>query len=487
MKKLIILLLATMSLSSCLNDFLDVKPVSSTSSANFWKTENDVRGELNSIYAFMQQNINTNNGYNYMAWYEARSDNFIGSTTATALPMSVVNMNKLSSVLPATDWNVWYKEIAVANNAIYFIPNIVNMATASKNNYLAEAYFLRAYCYFNLIRIWGDVPMVTTPVITVDQITRPTQTPKKMIMDSLILPDLKSSLAMVSAANTTEIFRFSRGALYSLCTDVAMWNHDFQGAINYSGLLYSLNYKLVAPADFYKVCGTGTTSENIWTLNWSYANNGPNQVVYSLHNTAVPYLVVSDSLRAKWNAAEWKTDVRRDQSINATVAYNPDPTQLTQQGVIWKWEPTTRANTTTTNERYIPLYRLADIVLLRAEAYNQLGDTLNALKELNNVRINRGLLSRNATKYKNAVDVKYALESDILQERQFELLAEGRRWFDLIRTGRVMSVMNNFYTNYLGKGGATNYNLYTASWQLYWPIFQDNITGNPNLKQLGNY
>ena len=495
MKKLIIFLLTTLTLTSCLNDFLDVKPVSEVTSASFWKTENDVRGALNSVYAFMQQNISSNNGYNYMAWYEGRSDNFVGSTTGTAYPMSVVNMNKLSSVLPATDWNTWYKEISAINAALYFVPNMSALGSITRDNYLAEAHFLRAYCYFNLIRIWGDVPMVVSPVISVDQITSPTQMSKKVIMDSLILTDLKQAVALVDTTKKDEIFRFSPGALYALGTDVAMWNHDYSAAIDYSTKLNKLNkYKLVDGIDFYKVCATGITSENIWTLDWSYANNGYNKLVYALQNNSVTYLQLSVLVLNQWGTGKvgsWKTDVRRNQSIDTTLlSYIPTDTRnISKYGAIWKWTPGNHSGINTTNQSFLPLYRLADIVLLRAEAYNKLGDLANALKELNSVRAKRGLPDRLLTQYDTAPDKVYAIESDILQERQFELLGEGRRWFDLIRTGRAMSVLNNHFQNYLLVSGYTkdDYNVFTDEWQLYWPVSQDNIVGNLNLKQIGNY
>jgi starch-binding outer membrane protein, SusD/RagB family len=500
MKKLSVFLLALLTLSSCLNDFLDVKPVSDTSSENFWKTEADVRGELNSVYAFIQQSFNENNGYNYMSWYEARSDNFIGSTASTDLPLSVVNMNRLGTILPAANWNFWYKEISVVNHALYFIPKMKNLNATSRDNFLAEAHFLRAYCYFNLIRIWGDVPMVTEPVITINQLTKPTQTSKEIVMDSLILKDLKAADELVKTYKVDEIFRFSPGALYALYTDVAMWNHDYATALKFSQKLIALNkYELVEPADFYKVCGTAITKENIWTLNWSYANNGNNRLIFALHNTAIPYLVVSKLVKDEWAyfkpnqnpkiqiPGNWQTDVRRKQTIDTSAVYDPSPLVLSTKGVIWKWEPSTRANTSVTNERFIPLYRLADILLLRAEAFNQLGDMTNALAVLNSVRVKRGLPNRLSDDYDAVPNKIDSLETHILQERQFELLGEGRRWFDLIRTGRAMAVMNNHFTNYLVKAGATEVTLFTKEWQLYWPVFQDNMLENENLKQLGNY
>ena len=79
------------------------------------------------------------------------------------------------------------------------------------------------------------------------------------------------------------------------------------------------------------------------------------------------------------------------------------------------------------------------------------------------------------------------LENAILQERQFELYAEGKRWFDLVRTGKAIEVMNTFYEDYSNSYGETNFQLYTDDWQLLWPITQDIMNENLNLKQTGEY
>ncbi len=75
----------------------------------------------------------------------------------------------------------------------------------------------------------------------------------------------------------------------------------------------------------------------------------------------------------------------------------------------------------------------------------------------------------------------------ILQERQLELLGEGRRWFDLIRTGRAMKVMNDYFENYIEAQTGDVCPRFTDEWQLYWPVYYNNILENANLVQNGNY
>ncbi|OJU55812.1 MAG: hypothetical protein BGN96_15375 [Bacteroidales bacterium 45-6] len=476
MTRISVLLLSVCMFSSCLNDFLNVQPVSQTNSDKFWKTASDATAAFTSIYADFQTNFRTQNGLTYIGWFDMRSDNFYGNPSSGAYYYSDINKNRLTSTHPGSDWNIWYKSIGTANYAIYYIPGMTDVTEATRNNLLAEAYFLRAYCYFNIIRIWGNAPMVTKPTLTVDDVTKPVRDSSKLIMDSVILKDIDKAMALVDVSKT-DIYRFGVGALYSLATDVAMWNHDYANAEKYSyDLLYTAptngRYSLVSGANFYTTVSMATTSENIWTLKWSYQNNGFNPITQTLTGT---YVLVAKPVVDLWGKPAWRKDLRRPQTIDTTAIYNSNHlTVINNNAAMWKYQPVTRFPNNT-NEKYIPLYRLADIILLRAEALNKLGRYAEALTELNKIRTRAGLPSRKEADYSSATDKTYAIESDILQERQFELLGEGKRWFDLMRTGRAVATRNNYFETYLKAYNVTNYIPFTADWQLYWPILQNNI------------
>jgi len=488
MKKIIAFLLVALSLTSCLNDFLDVKPESETYSGKFWKTENQARVALTTVYADMQNNFKA---INYINWFELRSDNFYGNPVGGTYPFNLININSLSPTHPSADWNGWYKSISTTNYAIHYIPGMSNISDLKRNNLLAEAYFLRAYCYFNLIRIWGNVPLIVKPTLTFDDVVKPFRDSSQVVMDSVILKDLNFAVNNVDETQK-DVFRFSAGPLYALATDVAMWNHDYAKAVYYSKKLLDLKdagvtrYTLVSGGDFNKVCSSAITDENIWTLKWSYLNNGYNPITQYL---SFMYVLVSKLVKDNWATPDWNKDLRRYQTIDTTIVYggnhlsNPSP-----NAAMWKYEPVKRL-VLGLNEKFIPLYRLADIILLRAEALNQLGLKTEALLELNKIRTRAGLISKTLTDKDivSAPNITYGLESAILQERQFELLGEGKRWFDLLRTGRAKEVMNYHFDNYLNLYGVTNYNKFTDNWQLYWPVYQDNIIENENLTQTGLY
>ena len=160
MKKIYLMALGTLLLmTSCLNDFLDVEPESSIPQNKFWKTEDDLKYALNGAYSQLQSVYNDNGGMSNLAWFVVRGDNFIGGNAGSRAPMLDVSLNVIPSGHVTTNWNVWYKVIGSVNYALHYIPQVTTVTESVKNKYVSEAAFLRAYCYFNLARIWGAVPL----------------------------------------------------------------------------------------------------------------------------------------------------------------------------------------------------------------------------------------------------------------------------------------------------------------------------------------
>lgn len=485
MKKIIAVFLSSLLFTSCLNDFLDVNPVSDIATSTFWKTDNDVRAALNSVYADFQTNYNKNSAGNYMTWFEMRSDNFTGTTVSSSMPTASANLNKLNSSHVSADWNVWYKSIATTNYGLTYIPDIQGLTEVKKNNYLAETYFLRAFCYFNLARIWGNVPLVEKSTLTLVDVEKPTQSTQAKVLE-WVGKDLEEAARLVDEGQS-DVFRFNAGALYTLYTDYAMWMHDYEKAELYSRKLIDLKrYSLLKGTDFAKVCSDGTTSENIWTMKWSYQNNKQNWIIYMMCRTSAPQMIPAEGIKNLWNSEEYRKDLRRYQTLDTTIVYATNHIAAPNgDAAIWKWQPAERV--IEANEKYFPFYRYADVLLLRAEALNKLGRQTEALEYLNMIRERAGLEPKALESFAQAPDKTLAIEDAILQERQLELLGEGHRWFDLIRTGRAMKVMNDYFQNYIEAQTGDVCPRFTDEWQLYWPVYYNNILENENLVQNGNY
>jgi hypothetical protein len=128
---------------------------------------------------------------------------------------------------------------------------------------------------------------------------------------------------------------------------------------------------------------------------------------------------------------------------------------------------------------YIPVYRLADIMLLYAEALNKTGDRTNALKYLNFVHQRATLPAYTSAQ----LATEQQMEDAILQERQWELFAEGKRWFDLTRTDHVVQVMDALMKARQLAAGAAQTGWGTDKRRYLWPLHRNVLNANPNLVQ----
>jgi len=520
-----------------MDEFLDVQPVSDLSTENYWKTENDVRTELNSAYGFIQSTYNTG----YAQWFEGRSDNWapLNTTSGSNSPLAAT-FNQLTNQMTPSDWTGWYKIISVANYGLYYIPKTPIANKVNQNHYIAEAYFLRAWAYFNIARIWGDAPLIVQPVLNVDGIQYPRKSSNSLLLEQ-VRKDIDSSLVKVDrdgtlgGSRTVDRSKFSLAALYALATEFCMWTHDYQKALDYSvPLNFFMNntaMALNATADYSKLftpTDAISQTENIWVLKWDYVyqNNMINQAVWAFMSPTGPsytfnswffngtgsYKVASfNNERLKgWNwDAYYKGDKRKgftlDSVAGGTSTSTPYVIANSTSKVILK--ATAGIKPTTAMQAYnypVVMYRYADILLLRAEAYNKLGNITAAVAELKKVRDRAGLTG---TKVKITDSSGYLtldgpvdqtrpasgytadgpngssnqLEMDILKERSIELLGEGKRWFDLVRTGKAMSIMNDYYDYAKTIASTTILTKYTESKQLCWPVYYRNVNTNPNL------
>jgi len=533
MKKTIIVFLASaLMLSSCMDEFLDVQPVSDLSTQKYWQTEDDVRTALNSAYGFIQTTYN----YGFSSWYEGRSDNWAPLSSTNTLGTT---FNVLTNQMGPSNWTGWYSIISVANYSLHYIPKTPIADVVKRNHYIAEAYFLRAFAYFHIARIWGDAPLVVKPTLKVGDIEYPYKSSQALVLEQ-VGKDIDSALVYadkdgtLSGSRKADKSKFTVGALYAMATDYFMWTHQYQKALDYSlplnFFMNNTNIALNATMDYSKLF-TPTDAigqaENIWVLQWDYINqnNTVNQAIWQFMNPTSPSYTFSSwfysgtgsykaellpSLNKKAQMGwifdvYYKWDKRKAYTLDTVAGGASAATQYVITSAvsktIWKANGGVKAISANQANNYpVVLYRYADILLLRAEAYNRLGDLTNALVELKKVRDRAGLIYTNVkvNEYFPGAGINQTravadyiadgpngmsnqLELDILKERSIELLGEGKRWFDLMRTGRAMAIMNDYYDYALTISTTLKLNKYTDEKQLYWPIYYRNVDTNPNL------
>ena len=448
-EKIILGLIVLLSVS-CSQDILDKEPQSSFSAQGFYKTTSDAQAGVYGIYESLQSNYRINFAY----WGEGRADAI--ETNHSGDPLTL-RQNTLNKTMNSAQWSSLYETISRANYAIKYVPEV--SVDEFGLQLVGQARALRALSYFYAVRVWGDVPLILEPYESVDQELFVPKTDKELVLDQIV-EDLQYAAENCRDSYGGERDRvlITQGGANALLTQVYMWRKDYQNANATADLVLNNSlYSLVSMADWSKIFTTGFSNESIFEVGYNEVQTNALRVLYALGSDSDYY----PSERFK-NSFE-DNDLRKSKIYDTTVV-------TTRK--IWKFFGEGFSDESADpSSNNIVLARLADIILLKAEALNKLGQTDEALELLNRIRTRAGLENLDqASAIANYGDV----DSAIFHERSIELSFEGHRWFDLVRTDRAIEIMQPIN----GLSDPAN---------LVWPIHEDAINRNPNLEQNSFY
>ncbi|MDN3549212.1 RagB/SusD family nutrient uptake outer membrane protein [Mucilaginibacter aquaedulcis] len=488
------------TLYSCKKSFLNQIPKNSLI-ANF-STGADAEAALNGAYSLM---ANANNHYydwNYIIDGDVRSDNCYSGGSAP----DINGVDQFTSIptdgQPVTqDYSELYSEINAAN---ILIDNVINIQDATlsdtrKAQIIGEAKFLRGYHYYNLVKNYGPV-VLQLHTITVDPDVNKTRSPVADVY-AQIEKDLVEAEAALPTAYSTQAESHSRatkGAAEAVLAKMYAQQGKYQQCLDYCnkvlpgtyGGTNSTGYALLANFDW---CFDGlhrSNSESIFelqhtqgTITHGYAQGlilSPQltdqyftKFVVPSHDIVKAFKAAGDSIRFK-SSIYWEYNGPKSANpVPTPYPYGPDDTIP----YVWKAGRTWPGSWSGGSSDPITLIRLADIVLLKAEALNALGSTSQALPLVNAIRTRVSLAPISVS---SQADMALA----ILNERRLELAFEGERWFDLLRYGAqyTISLMN---AQVDGSGKNLNYNV--DPHRLIYPIPQVDLGNNPKLTQNPGY
>ncbi|MDM1296217.1 RagB/SusD family nutrient uptake outer membrane protein [Sphingobacterium sp. N143] len=498
------------SLSSC-NKFLDEKPLAEVALDQHYKNLYDVQAAMAGMYSGFQLEMigKEQYGEKYLYWGEYRSDNFDRFISYTKDYVDEIVLNSLTPSNQFTDWSGLYTTIGRINNNIKYIPQAAELDSRitkeMMDDYLAQCYALRAMCYFYLVRVWGDAPIWLEPYEDVEQLSERARDPQEKILNEVIIPDLEKAYAMVDMEAKNPLWTISGGSICAIMADVYMWKKDYQNTVKWVERLFlaktatgtsygGSDEKNLQDAATWKTIFTNPLSskETIWSIHWDYLKNGCAcmQTSWTANNKQI---VVDGGVWSSWFLPQTtdnpSPDIRPKQTLDV---YYGMPSNNRDRFI--KWYPTdpnpTKSDpwpaTNQTLPVYLTMYRLSDIYLLYAEALNGLGDKANAVKYLNFVRKRAQVAVYDVNDPQLATAQQ--VETAILKERQLELFGEGKRWFDLVRTGRVKEVMDPILKRRQEDAG----NLEMPGFldpknRVYWPIHRNVLNSNSLLVQNPGY
>lgn len=439
----IVLCVLALSLGAC-SKFVDLAPVSDATTENAYESASDAEAALTGAYDAFQQEYYVWDNINFT---DVVSDNYYaGGDNPEVFQMDLLSYTPVNSRL-FNAWSQLYTGIARVNIILQKVPGITDPkldANNRKEQILGEASFLRAYHYYQLVKTFGGVPLVLEPATSAD----PGETNKARATDGEVyaqiikdlefaltrLPDTYSDDASVNKARAT------KGAVNALLAKVYAQksDRDYNKVLEYCNAVTSspagyqlINYSFLFDGNHYN------NDESIMEIQYTggaEANYGPQLLLPPSvsGDTWRKFVTPSKDLVKAFDSE--KDTVRKNASILfENVSWTDEYWAIGGGSVPFAYKWKSANGWASTNRQY--LFRLGDIILLKAEALNALGRTPEAATEVNKVRTRVKLPGVTAT-------TKDAMQLAIEKERRLELAQEGQRWDDLRRYNRAEAVMN---------------------------------------------
>ena len=477
MKKYVLYILTLLAGTSC-SDFLELQPEHQISDGSFYKNANDFETALIGSYSSLQNLYDANLVY----VGELTTDNAeIQWTTPSIFEVELdeVNFTSANNFLNSI-WQISFNLVSQSNNILSRIDGVA-MGNQIKDQLKGEALFLRAFGNFNLVRTFGPVPIVEVAFRSPGEIAAYDMSRKpEAEVYQMIEEDLNQAVSLLSGVNGLGKSRASSAAAMTLLGKVYLTKMEYSNAETaLKGVVDSNEFSLESDYKSLFTNGNDELLESIFEIKYMSRNLGvgngfsstftparfdmdifPNQMQGS--GRILPTPEMADAYE--------DGDLRRAASIGDSVRVISGGFEKELYGL--KFVDFTTGVTGDGGINFTAL-RYADVLLMYAEALNQNGNQDEAMNYLNMVRDRAGLPDL------SGLD-QVALADALAHERRVELFLEGHRWYDLVRTGKLLTVMNTYFER-------NSLNFEVQDYNRLMPIPLRELDINPSLGQNTGY
>jgi len=440
-------LLLAFSLGACDTDsLLDLQPMDEISSDIAITDANGAQAALYGAYSALQSG--NYYGGDYILWSETLTDNL--QHEGTFDQYADADLLFLRPDMGGIDgmWTSIYDGINRVNEIIEKVPEIDDIAPARANEILGQAYGLRALHYFNLVRAWGEVPLVLAPPASLEEAAQVTRAPVPSVY-AQIESDLSQAASMLSGMGNDDRTLVTPGFIPALRARVALYQEDWAGAVSAARQLEtSGDYALAGTYASLFTNQGDFTSEDVFRV--SFGGSDQNNLGF--------YMQYGGRFEVGATQAVYNIFPSGDTRFDWTFGQ-------TSSGIEVVKYPTTNGF------ENVHVIRYADVLLILAEGLAQQGGTANleeAVSYLNQIRTRAS-----APTYTYGADL--TTQSEILDaiylERRLELAFEGEYWFDLVRTDRAAATLGS------------NFDAHEVLWPI--PVAERDVA--PNLTQNTGY
>lgn len=501
------LLFCAVSLFSCSKELLNQDNPNTLTQDQFWKSETDALKGIDAIYAmfykpglwarwiYFRLDLTSDEGFSKSPWIE------LGDWTR----FQYVNYNFWEGNV--ITWRDTYKAIYRCNQVLANVPSIQFTDAAKKDQILAQAKFLRGLFYYYAAILWENVPIVLEP-------SKPDDLPKQNTLAEVwaqVEKDLTEASQVLPAQwDDANVGRPTKGAAMALLGKTYMQKREWQKAKDAFDWLVTgsgkSNYELVPNFKDNFTHTNENNKESVFEIQFSDANKGgdaddPNSNMGSNRSQffAPRGIGWSDGQARNWMIAEFKkektTDGKIDPRLQHTLFYKDIQTDFGEKiyGKNWEWDADEawfrkyQRDYFRTNEDYFSqvnfrLIRFADVLLMYAEALNELGQTATAYTYVDMVRA-RAKLGPLATAYPTIGTDKDKFRDRLKIERGLELCGESVRWADLKRWGDLETQQRVDIVSQRDP----DFKNFVVGKHIRLPLPQVEVLNNPNLKQNPGY
>lgn len=474
---IVICMIVSLLVFQACHDKLNVNSKSAITANSMWESEGDAVAAMYGMY----NRLRTTFSSSYAFWGEYRSGLW-GPGLATNATYSDVFTNELTSSHSHANWQNLYTTINNSNLILKYTPEIQFADETQKNKILANAYFVRAFCYYWIGRIWGDAPVLLNGFESGQQEDLyPSRDPAERVFEQVAM-DLAEAYSLMPE-NVTDRNTASRASINLLRADYFLWmakvREGGSAALNSAKqaldeVIANGNYILLA--DFGNVFESKLNQEIIFA--WSFVMDEhtggyPADFLVPLQYVSAQY--VENPIKVG-SHQQWifltdpykdflSTDSRDTRTDISFETFFDQPKNATFQWInkySGTWENGTRVF-----DSDIIVYRYADALLLSAEVENELGNSQVAIGRLNEI----AKRAYGVDNFYSGALSKADIDEKIIDERMKEFVAEGKIWWDFIRFGVAFEKVPTL----VGRSGEQNI--------LLWPVHNSSINTNPNIKQ----